>query len=81
MQKTSKFAQSDAFHANSLKIHAIYVNWAPSSVMEPPIAIPKFVKKQLKRQMHIPCQCENPTNQYILKFILSSISSSRKKKW
>ena len=51
-----------AFYNNLPKIHPIYVIWAPSSLMKPPIAIPNFAKKCPKRQAHvrIPCQCENP---------------------
>ena len=50
------------FYTNLLKMHPIYVNWVPLSVIKPPIAIPKFTKnkKHLKRQSQIciPCQCE-----------------------
>ena len=53
------------------EIHPIYVNWVPSSAMNPPpIAIPKSTKKHPKRQAQIciPCQCEYPLQgHYILK--------------
>ena len=51
-----------AFYNSLPKIHPIYVIWAPSSLMKPPIAIPNFAKKCPKRQAHIriPCQCVSP---------------------
>ena len=42
-----------AFYNNLPKIHPIYVIWAPSSLMKPPIAIPNFAKKCPKRQAHV----------------------------
>ena len=33
-----------AFYNNLLKIHPIYVTWAPLSLLKPPIAIPNFAK-------------------------------------
>ena len=39
-----------ALYHHLLKIHPIYVNWVPSSVMKTPIAIPKSAKKHPKRQ-------------------------------
>ena len=38
-----------AFYNDLAKIHPIYVIWAPSSLMKPPIAIPNFAKNHLKR--------------------------------
>ena len=49
---TSNFAQIGAFNHHLLKIHTIYLKWVPSSVIKPPIAIQKFVKKHPKRQAH-----------------------------
>ena len=43
------------FYNNLLKIHPIYLIWAPSSLMKTPlpIAIPNFAKKSPKRQVHM----------------------------
>ena len=62
LQKHPILTKLGAYYNDLPKIHLIYVIWAPSSLMNPPIAIPNFAKKRPKRQAHIriPCQCKNP---------------------
>ena len=51
--ENTQFCLNLVLYHDLLKIHPIYVDWAPSSVTKsPPIAIPKFAKKHPKRQPH-----------------------------
>ena len=52
----------DTLYHHLLKIHPIYVNWAPLSVMKTPDHCTKIHEKHPKRQAYIciPCHCEYP---------------------
>ena len=63
-KKTPILLKLGVFYYHLLKIHPIYVNWVPSSVMKKKtIAILKSAKKASQKagtSICIPCQCEYP---------------------
>ena len=68
-QKTPNFAQIRCFSQNLLKIHPIYVNWVPLSVMKThPLLYHNLWRSTPngRRQAHIcvPYQCETPLLNY-----------------